>query len=286
MSLFLSLLPLIAQIGPFSTPGVGPGPKIPQGVERPARSRPEALPAPLPAPRADDGLCPGGAEATPAEAVELASNMVAAARADAIGQGQMCLGLAYVRGAQWDLAEEAFLAARDSAGSARLPRARYGAMAGNAALAGNAPFKALSELEAAAEDARGAAEPALLAGIAVDRARALVALKREAEAATALTEATSADPANAEAWLLGATLARRQGKLDEAQRQIEKAADLAPLDPDIGLEAGVIAALSGRDEAARKSWQSVIGAAPASAQAGKAKAYLEQLGPLPAASGK
>ena len=111
-------------------------------------------------------------------------------------------------------------------------------------------------------------------------------LKREAEAATALTEATSADPANAEAWLLGATLARRQGKLDEAPRQIEKAADLAPLDPDIGLEAGVIAALSGRDEAARKSWQSVIGAAPASAQAGKAKAYLEQLGPLPAASGK
>ena len=40
-----------------------------------------------------------------------------------------------------------------------------------------------------------------------------------------------------------------------------------PRDPQVGLEAGVIAVLSGRDDAARKSWQSVIAAAPDSDEA-------------------
>ena len=99
------------------------------------------------------------------------------------------------------------------------------------------------------------------------RLRALVALTRADEAAAALTEARLASPKNPEAWLLSATLSRRQGKLAEAQAQIQQAADLLPIDPAIGLEAGVIAVLSGRDEAARKSWQSVIAAAPDSAAA-------------------
>jgi predicted TPR repeat methyltransferase len=70
-------------------------------------------------------------------------------------------------------------------------------------------------------------------------------------------------------------------KLPEAQAQIEKAAALLPVDPEIGLEAGVIAVLAGRNEAARKSWQSVLTTAPDSEAAATAKGYLAQLGAAP-----
>ena len=46
----------------------------------------------------------------------------------------------------------------------------------------------------------------------------------------------------------------------------------------IGLEAGVIAMLDGREPAARKAWQSVMLVAPGSKAAETAKAYLAQLG--------
>jgi hypothetical protein len=45
----------------------------------------------------------------------------------------------------------------------------------------------------------------------------------------------------------------------------------------VALEAGLIAVLAGRDEAARKSWQSVIAIAPTSAEAQTARDYLAQL---------
>ena len=51
-----------------------------------------------------------------------------------------------------------------------------------------------------------------------------------------------------------------------------------PVDPEIGLEAGVIAILLGHEEAARKSWQSVISAAPGSGAAKTAQGYIDQLG--------
>ncbi len=105
-------------------------------------------------------------------------------------------------------------------------------------------------------------------------------------AAAALAAARTADPANSQAWLLSATLSRRQGKLGEAQTQIERAALLMPVDPEIGLEAGVIAVLGGRDEAARRSWESVIRAAPGSGFAKTAQGYLDQLGPSTAPSGR
>ena len=48
-------------------------------------------------------------------------------------------------------------------------------------------------------------------------------------------------------------------------------------DPEVGLEAGVIAMLGGNESAARKSWQSVLDAAPDSVAAGTARGYLAQL---------
>jgi cytochrome c-type biogenesis protein CcmH/NrfG len=109
------------------------------------------------------------------------------------------------------------------------------------------------------------------------RARALVSLDRAAEAQSALAEARRLAPGDAEVFLLSATLARRGQDLKAAQGFIETAALLDPVDPRIGLEAGVIAVLGGRDDAARKSWQSVIAAAPDSAPARSARAYLAQL---------
>jgi Flp pilus assembly protein TadD len=111
----------------------------------------------------------------------------------------------------------------------------------------------------------------------MDRARAYVALGQQAQAQAALGEARTVAPGNAQAWLLSATLSRRQNNLADAQAQIERAAQIAPQDPEIGLEAGVIAVLSGRDAAARKSWQSVLATAPESDAAKTAKGYLAQL---------
>ena len=66
-------------------------------------------------------------------------------------------------------------------------------------------------------------------------------------------------------------------RLGEAQRHIEYAATLAPRDPAVGLEAGVIAAMAGREEQARASFQSVIEVAPESVEANRARTYLTRL---------
>jgi tetratricopeptide (TPR) repeat protein len=286
MAFFLPLLPLIAQVGPFTPPG-SRGTPLPEPVTRPARVHAVPLPSaavPLPPPvrsskaQACLDLVDDDAEA----ATDTAMALLAQAKGPERAEANLCLGLAQSRLEDWDAASAAFLTGRDAAGSDRLMRARLGAMAGNAALASAKPDSALAALDAADVDARGLADTPLLGDIAIDRARALVALHREGEAETALAAARIAAPDSPEAWLLSATLARRQGKLAEAQAHIQRAAELLPIDPEIGLEAGVIAALAGRDEAARKSWQSVITAAPESDSAQTAKGYLAQPGPAPA----
>ena len=78
------------------------------------------------------------------------------------------------------------------------------------------------------------------------------------QALAALENSTALAPDRAEGWLLKATLLRRLERLPQAQSAIESAATLAPTNPEIALEAGVIAVLAGRDDAARKSWQSVL----------------------------
>jgi Flp pilus assembly protein TadD len=68
------------------------------------------------------------------------------------------------------------------------------------------------------------------------------------------------------------------GHLADAQTQIQTAARLTPLDPEVGLEAGVIAMLSGHEDAARKSWESTVKASPQSEAGHQASAYLQQIG--------
>lgn len=190
-----------------------------------------------------------------------------------------CLGTAASELGLWQDARTAFLAARDETPSDETrTRARFAALAGNAALAGGDAEGALTLLTEAEADARTAGFAQLEAIAATDRARALVALSRGEDALGALEAATTLAPERAEGWLLKATLLRRLDRLPEAQTAIERAALLTPGDPDIGLEAGVIAILAGREDAARASWQSVLALAPESPAAATAKDYLAQLG--------
>lgn len=265
---FSILLPLILQVGPG-----GGLPQAPLQIPKPKR---EAVAAPQAGLLRD---CLQLAMTRPADAVEVARGWLGAARTmqDRAGAKQ-CQALALTRIEGFAEAATLFLSAReDTPESAPDERARLGALAGNAALAGGDPAAALAALDLARGDAQRGSDLALRGAIEVDRARALVALDRPDDAAAALADARAAAPANPQAWLLSATLARRQGRLAEAQAQIEQAAQLMPVDPEIGLEAGVIAVLSGRDGAARRSWQSVIKAAPGSPAAKTAQAYLDQL---------
>ena len=89
-------------------------------------------------------------------------------------------------------------------------------------------------------------------------------------------------------FMFDAIDAVRDVYFERAQRDIEVAASLAahgdPLSAPIGLEAGVIAMLSGREEAARKSWESVVALAPDGPEALTAKGYIDQIGPAPTSS--
>lgn len=278
-------LPLAAQ--------VGPGTALPQAPIEIHHRRPDAAPAStsapvrIAAPPSRMESCLALARSDPASALDLAETWRKEAQGAARAEPGHCLGVALSELGRWDEAEAAFVQARDDTPEDdRQNRATRGAMAGNAALAAGSPGRALAALDTAHTDALAARQTQLTGEISIDRARALVALGKPDEAVGALAEARANAPRNPQAWLLSATLARRQGKLAEAQAEIEMAAQLLPVDPEIGLEAGVIAVLSGHDDAARKSWQSVISAAPGSTFAKTAQSYLDQLGPPPPPSGK
>lgn len=281
MSLVMALA--LLQVGPFVTGAARPVSPVPPELQDRRRragtssTPPDAPAAPLPL-SAQLRECLDQAASAPATALITAGAWRLGKLGTDAAPPLLCLGTAQANLARWDEAEGSFIAARDAAGNGAA-RAGLGEMAGNAALASGANERALGLLDSALVDAGGGEDKALMATIEVDRARALVALHRDAEAAAALGKASEAAPTHGEAWLLSATLSRRMNDLATAQVQIEKAAGLMPLDPDVGLEAGVIAVLSGHDDAARKSWNSVIAAAPESPQAATARGYLEQLGP-------
>lgn len=195
-----------------------------------------------------------------------------------LAQSAHCLGLGLVRLERYGEAREAFeVASSEAPDSLPAYRARLAAMAGNAALADGKPATAEPLFSQAIVQAAAAGDTSLSASLHIDRARALVAAARPEEAVAALATARDLAPDDARAWLLSATLSRRLERLGEAQQQIERAAELDPRSAPIGLEAGVIAALSGRDADARRSFESVLIVAPDSDEANRARAYLEQL---------
>lgn len=225
-------------------------------------------------------LCIERAGKDPATSLAEALAWVAAAKGANRSKPLECLGQIYTVLLRWDAAESAFAEAAGITPAAEdARRSALFAQAGNAALAGGHADRALDHLDAAVGVpgigplARGQAE--------IDRGRALVALNRAEDAVIAFAAAQRDAPDDPDAWLLGATVARRRGDFAAAQRQIEVAGKLASTDPDVGLEAGVIAMLDGREPAARKAWESVMLVAPESKEAATAKAYLAQLGAAP-----
>jgi len=187
-----------------------------------------------------------------------------------------CLGFAYAKDGRWSAAADAFVsAARDAELAHDSSAANLWTQAGNAALASGDAKTAVTYFDAAL--ARGISAGLLLGELHLDRARALVIADQPAEAEAAFAEAHRLVPEDPLAWLLSATLARRQGKLERAQADIDIAARLAPRDPEVALEAGNIAATAGKYDVARRNWTQAIDIRPDGPLAKTARGHLTQL---------
>jgi len=113
-----------------------------------------------------------------------------------------------------------------------------------------------------------------LAGEAwIDRARADVALDQLPQARIDMERGLALVPQDPFAWLLSATLARRQNDLPRAQKDIAIALKSAADDPAVQYEAGNIASAAGQVEAARSAWTRAAQLGP-SDPAGKAAAAV------------
>ncbi|MXO65789.1 hypothetical protein [Altericroceibacterium endophyticum] len=266
-----ALLPLFLQ-----TAAQGTTPDLPVPSSQTAMSSPATIE------RDRLTVCLEEARQDPATAIVTASTWLAEVVGPERSYPQQCLGMAYTSLLRWQAAEDSFMMARNARlEDNHLSRAKLAAMAGNAALADNRLEDALGTLDLALRDAALTGDPMVSGGIEVDRARTLVGLGRMDEARQALATARQDAAQNSEAWLLSATLSRREDRLEDAQMQIRTAAGLAPQDPRIGLEAGVIAMLAGDSEAARASWESVIALDSDSEQAATARTYLSQMKETP-----
>jgi Tfp pilus assembly protein PilF len=233
---------------------------------------------------------PAAKPADPREArydrcLALAASDPAAARAEALrwgasgggGFARQCAGLAYTQEGNFAAAAAEFESAAQAAEGARDKRAaNYRAQAGNAWLAAGDVAKARAALDTAL--VAGTLEGLALGEAQLDHARVLVAAGEPAAARRdidlALTHAAD-DPL---AWLLSATLARRQGDLVRAKKDIGEALTRSPDDASVQLEAGNIAASAGDEAGARAAWAQAVRLAPNAPVGKSAQAALAQFG--------
>jgi tetratricopeptide (TPR) repeat protein len=214
------------------------------------------------------------AEANPVRAIDEATSWRVA------GGGvlaRQCIGLAYVAQKRWTSAAVAFESAAreaDAKGDARA--ATLWVQAGNAALAGGDLTKATQYLDAAL--ARGQLTGEQLGEAHLDRARARAATGDLKGARVDLDQATKLAPADPLGWLLSATLARKMNDLPRATADIAEAAKRSPDDASVALEAGNVAMLSGREDAARTAWEAAVKNAPNSLSGKAAAEALARLG--------
>ena len=200
----------------------------------------------------------------------------AAAEADAwrVGGGGLparaCLGLAFAAQERWGPAALAFEQAAQEAEIQRDGRAATMWMqAGNAALAGGDGAQARGYFDHAL--LLVVLSPAMRGEVHLDRARAQVQVGNLDGARTDMDAALKLVPKDPLAWLLSATLARRQGQAERAAKDIAEATRLAPAEAPVAYEAGNIAALRGDKPAAEAAWQRAVSLAPES-DAGQAAA--------------
>lgn len=190
---------------------------------------------------------------------------------------EQCRGFALARAERWAEAAQAFDAGALEAQKAGSPgdAARLWGQAGNAALAGGKADKARDYFDAAL----GIGLPDTLARgeIFLDRARAMVALGHPDLARQNLDEALKTAGDDPLAWLLSATLARRQSDLARAAKDIAEARKRSPDDASVALEEGNIAILSDDAAAARAAWKRAMTLAPDGPQAAAARDSLARL---------
>jgi predicted negative regulator of RcsB-dependent stress response len=218
--------------------------------------------------------------------VALAASNPAAAHAQAAGwQGggflaRQCDGLAYAAEQRWSQAADAFEAAARAAELARDARAAaLWAQAGNARLADGEADRARLALTAAL--AAGTLTGLALGEAQLDLARAAVALGDLPGARASLDLAVVNAADDPLAWLLSATLARRQGDLTRARTDIAEALKRSADDASVQLEAGNIAAAAGDEAGARAAWTQATRLAPGAPAGRSAAAALQQFGPTP-----
>ncbi len=199
-----------------------------------------------------------------------AAEQVARGAIGATPRLRQCLGLALV--GQDRFAEAAAVFA-DAARAAELAKdgaaADYWAQSGNAWLAAGEAPKARQALDAAL--AAGTLTDLQRGEAYLDRARALVAVGEVKAARTDLDQALVSAADDPLAWLLSATLARRQGDLTRARADIAQALRRSADDASVQLEAGNVAAASGDGAKAAAAWREAVRLAP-DAPAGRSAA--------------
>lgn len=265
------ILAMLLQVGPNPSPD-----SVANTIPRSPRE--EAIdPVRAPRPQAVAPACPLGGATAPSEVARIAAqNAELLDGSDRISALQ-CLAMAQGDQGLWHEAAASFLAAREAAHGMPEWQARLGSQRAHALAEARRISEARTAFELAIEDALAAGDPVTAGQIAADQSIVEVDAGDIPSAARTLESARERTPQSAQVWLLSATLARRQGALDQAQGYIERAADIDAFDPEIGLEAGVIAALGGRYTAARSSFESVIALPNAGTHGETARGYLAQL---------
>ncbi|HZG46679.1 MAG TPA: tetratricopeptide repeat protein [Allosphingosinicella sp.] len=224
-----------------------------------AATQPVGPPAPLP--ETEEGRaaqCQVAARRNPQAALANANRWRAA------GGGlhaRQCIGLAYVELEQWRPAATTFeQAAQEADRNGEARGADFWVQAGNAWLAGGDPVRAVVALDTALKSRH--LTPALRGEVRLDRARALVAQNKLAEARTDLDTALQLVPADPMAWYLSAELARRQKDLPRARADINRALEIARENPEALLLAGTIAGQAGDMAEAERLYRQVAERAP------------------------
>jgi tetratricopeptide (TPR) repeat protein len=119
-------------------------------------------------------------------------------------------------------------------------------------------------------------DPALL----LDRALALGAMERYADALEDLDRAVALDPSRADAWVLRGAANRQLNRAAEAERDVARALALAPDNAEALLERGALRRARGDVRGARADWERAARLAPDSDAAELARRNLE-LNPAP-----
>ncbi|GAA0569303.1 tetratricopeptide repeat protein [Craurococcus roseus] len=119
-------------------------------------------------------------------------------------------------------------------------------------------------------------DPALV----LDRALALGAMERYAEALEDLDRAVALDPSRIDAWVLRGAAKRQLGRAAEAERDVAHALSLAPDNAEALLERAALRRAKGDVRGARADWERAMRMATDSETADLARRNLE-LNPLP-----